>query len=116
MIEALVEEGHACRTNYNDSPYDGEGGRRWPIFEQGVSMAIAALVESATVKDQLPQRFALAQKARPKVIDISGGVTQSVNHLVDPMEALERTVRRLCNTTLSQLWFETRMCPLFTGQ
>lgn len=66
---------------YNPLPYEGEGGRGWCQFEQGVSTTVAAHLriaeaEAVKMKRALIPRFSAAQSARHKVIDISGGVSR----------------------------------------
>ena len=64
---------------WNDRPYDGEGGRGWCIAEQGACMAVAVHVEAAVRQRQggaglaphLARLAASAEGMRPKVIEIS---------------------------------------------
>ena len=62
---------------YNPTPYEGEGGRGWCIFEQGVAMTVLAHLTKARQQAEargceLPERFQRAEASRAKVYDISG--------------------------------------------
>ena len=62
---------------YNPTPYEGDGGRGWCIFEQGEAMTVlahlaAAERQAAEMGKALPERFRKAQAARAKVYDIGG--------------------------------------------
>ena len=62
---------------YNERPYDDRG---WCVFEQGVATMADAHVKVAERQAlekgrELPERFRLAQAARPKVTDISNGMS-----------------------------------------
>lgn len=62
---------------YNPTPYEGEGGRGWCIFEQGVAMTVLAHLTKARQQadargSELPERFQRAEASRAKVYDISG--------------------------------------------
>ena len=56
-------------------------------------MTVAAHLASAERMHQLPRRFELAQRSRPKVIDLSGELKPVIEELldVDPVSLLERT-------------------------
>ncbi len=66
----------SARWVYNDRSYDNDDGRMdgrgWTIFEQGVALTSAAHLSRAKKQGGLPERFAKAESARPKLIDISG--------------------------------------------
>ena len=62
---------------YNATPYEGEGGRGWCIFEQGCAMTVLAHLKAAERQQEvkgkaLPERFQRAQASRAKVYDIAG--------------------------------------------
>lgn len=85
---------------YNDRPYDGEGGRGWCIFEQGVCCTVVAhfnAAEEAAAKKHtsLPARFALAQSSRPKVIDISQGGSMPRTITEPPIKVLDDAVHMI---------------------
>ena len=86
---------------YNDRPYDGDEraeGRGWPAFEQGASLTVAAHLASAERKGQLPTPFRLAQRSRPKLVEIrEGGVYHRDAGALDATQLLadlEHTVGR----------------------
>ena len=76
----LIPPGAATgQGGYNPTPYEGEGGRGWCIFEQGVCMTVLAHLtmaerRAAEQSITLPDRLVRAQASRPKVIDISIGL------------------------------------------
>ena len=61
---------------YNPTPYEGDGGRGWCIFEQGVAMTVLAHLtkarQQAKARGSAPsERFERAEASRAKVYDIS---------------------------------------------
>jgi hypothetical protein len=82
---------------YNSTPYEGEGGRGWCIFEQGVCMTVLAHLtmaerRAAEQSVALPERLVRAQASRPKVIDISIGLRAASDARV-----CERTPKEVLN-------------------
>ena len=81
---------------YNDTPYEGVGGRGWCLVEQGSSMVVAAHLTKASAQGTLPAQFARAVASRPKVIDLSDGKSEVRDaEETDPTALLERTMRGL---------------------
>ena len=82
---------------YNDRSYDDDkDGRGWTIFEQGVALTSAAHLARAKEQGELPERFAKAIVARPKLIDITGEEPVSRDADVedaDPNVVLDGAVR-----------------------
>ena len=79
---------------YNPTPYDGDEGRGWCIFEQGVSMTVLAHLTAAERQAEekgraLPQRFQRAQAARAKVYDIGGVAPVARECSLPPREVLD---------------------------
>lgn len=67
-------------------PYSG-----WCTAEQGVaSMAVAHLTKAAA-EATLPERIQAAQRARPKLTDLSGGGVRNVAVNMEPLKLLEQT-------------------------
>ena len=91
-IATLAQQGRRAQFVYNERKFDGEGGRGWTTFEQGVSLTVAAHLASAEMKGQAPKRLLLAQASRPKVIDISDGTAVVPQIPMDPMKVLDSTV------------------------
>ena len=90
---------------YNGRSYDGkEDGRGWTIFEQGVALTTAAHLARAATQGELPERFAHAVKARPKLIDITGEVPVARDAEVndaDPAVVLKETIDAALATSWS---------------
>ena len=87
---------------YNATPYDGDGGRGWCIYEQGVCMTAAAHLHAAAssvgeggLQSPLPMRFQRAQASRAKIIDISGGISQPREVTQSPEEVLKEATRMI---------------------
>ena len=81
---------------YNETPYEGEGGRGWCLVEQGSASVVAAhLAHTEQLGVVLPPRFALAQKCRHKLVDITGGVTRPVEVSADPVRVLKETMESI---------------------
>ena len=75
--DIVLPPGGAGKESYNPTPYDGDGGRGWCIFEQGVAMTVlahlaAAERQQAEKGEAMPERFRRAQASRAKVYDIGG--------------------------------------------
>lgn len=81
---------------YNATPYEGVGGRGWCIVEQGSATVVAAHLAKAKAEGGLIERFARAEAARPKVIDITDGGRAAPRVITeDPLALLERTMDEL---------------------
>ena len=79
---------------YNPTPYEGDCGRGWCIFEQGTAMTVlahlAAAERQATEKGKaLPERFRRAQASRAKVYDIAGEAPVVRECSLPPREVLD---------------------------
>ena len=83
---------------WNARPYDERG---WPSLEQGAAATIAAHLAEVDARGQLPKRFALAQASRPKLIDISNGVTTFPNIDSDPARQLDQAVAAINAATFT---------------
>ena len=55
-------------------------------------MVAAHLEHTKRLGVELPERFALAQNCRPKLTDITGGVTRPVEVPADPVRVLKETM------------------------
>jgi hypothetical protein len=102
LQKAIVVPPTAAEGAYNTTPYDGNGGRGWCIFEQGVSMTVAAHLRAAEQQAEarqvvLPLRLVRAQERRAKVIDINAGAPDSNVRLgeLSPQEVLEDVGRMI---------------------
>ena len=80
---------------YNPTPYEGEGGRGWCIFEQGVAMTVLAHLTRARQQAEargstLSERFQRAEASRAKVYDISGAEARVARECVRrPLDVLD---------------------------
>ena len=82
VVAELARRGRKAALEYNDRPYDGDGGRGWCIAEQGASKAVAAHLSAASQQDGgLPERFRMAEESgRAKLAEISAS---GELHMVD---------------------------------
>ncbi|EOD21951.1 hypothetical protein EMIHUDRAFT_240710 [Emiliania huxleyi CCMP1516] len=85
---------------YNPTPYEGDGGRGWCIFEQGTAMTVlahltAAERQAAEKGKALPERFRKAQAARAKVYDIGGAAPMARESSLSPREVLDEACRAI---------------------
>ena len=87
--------GEAEAARYNPTLYEGEGGRGWCIFEQGVCTTVAAHLHAAEAQKELPPRFARAQARRAKVIDISADGSQPRAVTQAPTAVLDDATRMI---------------------
>mmetsp|Transcript_44774 Transcript_44774/g.145479 ORF Transcript_44774/g.145479 Transcript_44774/m.145479 type:complete len:727 (+) Transcript_44774:1862-4042(+) len=79
---------------YNPTPYEGEGGRGWCIFEQGVAMTVLAHLTKARQEAEargsaLSERFQRAEASRAKVYDISGAAAVARECERRPLDVLD---------------------------
>eukprot|EP00966_Prymnesium_polylepis_P047204 1092850-Prymnesium_polylepis.1 len=74
-LAALRQRGRWAELEYNERPYDGEGGRGWCIAEQGAAKAVAAhlRVAGSAAGGGVPERFRAAEASRPKVVELPAG-------------------------------------------
>ena len=86
--------------DYNPTPYEGEGGRGWCIFEQGVNMTVLAHLTAAERQageegKTLPERFRRAQASRAKVYDIGGEAPVARECSLPPRVVLDEACRAI---------------------
>ena len=95
-VAGLRRQGRGAALLYNETPYEGVGGRGWCLVEQGSASVVAAhLAHTEQLGVVLPPSFALAQRCRPKLIDITGGKTSVVKVAADPERVLRETMDAL---------------------
>ena len=87
---------------YNPTPYEGEGGRGWCIFEQGTAMTVLAHLTAAERQageegKALPERFRRAQASRAKVYDIGGEAPVARECSLPPKKVLKEACRAIEN-------------------
>ena len=85
---------------YNPTPYEGEGGRGWCIFEQGTAMTVLAHLTAAERQageegKALPERFRRAQASRAKVYDIGGEAPVARECSLPPKKVLDEACRAI---------------------
>ena len=85
---------------YNPTPYEGEGGRGWCIFEQGTAMTVLAHLTAAERQAReegkaLPERFRRAQASRAKVYDIGGEAPVARECSLPPRVVLDEACRAI---------------------
>ena len=85
---------------YNPTPYEGDGGRGWCIFEQGTAMTVLAHLTAAERQAReegkaLPERFRRAQASRAKVYDIGGEAPVARECSLPPKEVLDEARRAI---------------------
>ena len=94
--ESLRSQGRAACLGWNGTLYEGVGGRGWCIVEQGAAKVVLAHLNAAAKRSGgLPARFARAQSARPKIIDLTGGKAEVVLVPETPEEMLDLTIDAL---------------------
>ena len=85
---------------YNPTPYEGDAGRGWCIFEQATCMTVLAHLTAAEKQAKetgkaLPQRFGRAQASRAKVYDIAGDAPVARECSLPPKEVLDAACRAI---------------------
>ena len=95
-IALLKLHGMEAIPQYNSRPYEGAEGRGWTMFEGGIAATTATHFERAKRQGALPERFARADRARPKLVDISGEDPVDVDarlasERLEPLKVLQAT-------------------------
>ena len=98
--DIVLPPGGAGKESYNPTPYDGDGGRGWCIFEQGVAMTVlahlaAAERQQAEKGEAMPERFRRAQASRAKVYDIGGEAPVARECSLPPREVCAEACRAI---------------------
>ena len=103
QFKDMPEPPASHRDHWNWRPYSERG---WTTFEEGASMVVVAHLtaaerQAADRDAQMPERFANAQRRRPKVVDISGGQSVAREVQEQPEELLQRTIEAIANATFT---------------
>ena len=88
---------------WNPRPYSERG---WTTFEEGASMVVVAHLtaaegQAADRDAQIPERFANAQRRRPKLVDISDEPSRPIEVTKRPEELLQQTIEKIANATFT---------------
>ena len=103
QFKDMPEPPASHRDHWNWRPYSERG---WTTFEEGASMVVVAHLtaaegQAADRDAQIPERFANAQRRRPKLVDISDEPSRPIEVTKRPEELLQQTIEKIANATFT---------------